>query len=172
MKRSWIVRKDEKAVSPVIATILMVAITVVLAAVLYVMVTGLIGGGSSNAPIIALTSAVQTATPGTYTMRPSGMSGGCTPTCPLASFKIQLFNTTTTQIAICNPPPVLSNSSNLCSGSGADRIKVGFTDANNNGKLETNDFFTISNVAMGKTYRLSLVWAATGNEIVSGTIAG
>src|SRR5207245_10208655 len=39
-----IIRKDEAAVSPVIATILMVAITVVLAAVLYVMVCGLITG--------------------------------------------------------------------------------------------------------------------------------
>src|SRR2546425_13103957 len=37
-----IIRKDEAAVSPVIATILMVAITVVLAAVLYVMVYGLL----------------------------------------------------------------------------------------------------------------------------------
>src|SRR3989449_7094404 len=43
-----IIRKDEAAVSPVIATILMVAITVVLAAVLYGMVSGLLvgpGGG-------------------------------------------------------------------------------------------------------------------------------
>src|SRR2546426_5142436 len=39
-----IIHKDEQAVSPVIATILMVAITVVLAAVLYVMVSGLISG--------------------------------------------------------------------------------------------------------------------------------
>ena len=39
-----VIRKDEAAVSPVIATILMVAITVVLAAVLYVMVSGLISG--------------------------------------------------------------------------------------------------------------------------------
>ncbi len=37
-----VIRKDEAAVSPVIATILMVAITVVLAAVLYVMVSGLL----------------------------------------------------------------------------------------------------------------------------------
>jgi flagellin-like protein len=43
-----IIRKDEKAVSPVIATILMVAITVVLAAVLYVMVSGLISGPGST----------------------------------------------------------------------------------------------------------------------------
>ena len=41
MKRIW---KKDDAVSPVIATILMVAITVVLAAVLYVMVSGLLGG--------------------------------------------------------------------------------------------------------------------------------
>ncbi len=44
MKCVRLVRKDENAVSPVIATILMVAITVVLAAVLYVMVSGLLTG--------------------------------------------------------------------------------------------------------------------------------
>jgi len=44
MKNVRLVREDESAVSPVIATILMVAITVVLAAVLYVMVSGLISG--------------------------------------------------------------------------------------------------------------------------------
>src|SRR2546427_7506319 len=88
MKRSWIVRKDEKAVSPVIATILMVAITVVLAAVLYVMVTGLIGGGSGGNPTIAFGSATETQTPGTFTLSPSGISGGCTPHCVLSSFKV------------------------------------------------------------------------------------
>ena len=41
MKKIWTMRKNDSAVSPVIATILMVAITVVLAAVLYVMVLGL-----------------------------------------------------------------------------------------------------------------------------------
>ncbi len=38
MKRLWKIKKDSEAVSPVIATILMVAITVVLAAVLLVLV--------------------------------------------------------------------------------------------------------------------------------------
>lgn len=41
MKKIWNVRKEKEGVSPVIATILMVAITVVLAAVLYVMVMGI-----------------------------------------------------------------------------------------------------------------------------------
>ena len=49
MKKIWTVRKDTEAVSPVIATILMVAITVVLAAVLYVMVLGF-GTDTSSTP--------------------------------------------------------------------------------------------------------------------------
>jgi flagellin-like protein len=40
-------RKNGRGVSPIIATILLVAITVVLAAVLYILVTGLIGGSHS-----------------------------------------------------------------------------------------------------------------------------
>lgn len=47
--KNYLLRKKKDAVSPVIATILMVAITVVLAAVLYVMVMGF-GGGSNNTP--------------------------------------------------------------------------------------------------------------------------
>lgn len=55
MKKIWKIRKDTKAVSPVIATILMVAITVVLAAVLYVMVMGF-GGGETQTPTGSFTS--------------------------------------------------------------------------------------------------------------------
>lgn len=54
MKKTWTVRKDSDAVSPVIATILMVAITVVLAAVLYVMVLGF-GTNTSQTPSTTLT---------------------------------------------------------------------------------------------------------------------
>jgi len=53
MKKMW--KLNNKAVSPVIATILMVAITVVLAAVLYVMVMGFGGGGSDETPSGSLT---------------------------------------------------------------------------------------------------------------------
>ena len=48
MKKMWKMRKDKSAVSPVIATILMVAITVVLAAVLYVMVMGFGSNGGAT----------------------------------------------------------------------------------------------------------------------------
>jgi archaeal type IV pilus assembly protein PilA len=54
MKKMWKIRKDKSAVSPVIATILMVAITVVLAAVLYVMVMGFGGSNTTSAPTATL----------------------------------------------------------------------------------------------------------------------
>src|SRR5512136_1038914 len=66
MKKIWTSRKNEEAVSPVIATILMVAITVVLAAVLYVMVLG-IGGGSTDTTIVTMTK-TSTATNYIYTV--------------------------------------------------------------------------------------------------------
>jgi len=53
MKKMW--KLNNKAVSPVIATILMVAITVVLAAVLYVMVMGFGGGGADETPSGSIT---------------------------------------------------------------------------------------------------------------------
>jgi flagellin-like protein len=49
-------RKNKSAVSPVIGTILMVAITVVLAAVLYVMVAGLGPGSTPNNPTMIMQS--------------------------------------------------------------------------------------------------------------------
>jgi flagellin-like protein len=55
MKKIWKIRKNSEAVSPVIATILMVAITVVLAAVLYVMVMGFSGPGTQT-PTAAVTA--------------------------------------------------------------------------------------------------------------------
>lgn len=54
MKKSWRKRKEE-AVSPAIATILMVAITVVLAALLYIMIAGFSGGLNGYAPSISMT---------------------------------------------------------------------------------------------------------------------
>jgi archaeal type IV pilus assembly protein PilA len=54
MKKMWKMKKSKEAVSPVIATILMVAITVVLAAVLYVMVMGFGSNPDSN-PTMSMT---------------------------------------------------------------------------------------------------------------------
>ena len=72
MKKTWI-RKDNKGVSPVIATILMVAITVVLAAVLYLMVSNFTDtGGSGGEPTITFGAVEQTA--GNATIEIAGAS--------------------------------------------------------------------------------------------------
>lgn len=76
MRKCLLVRKDERGVSPVIATILMVAITVVLAAVLYVMVTGLLAGPGATKPNITfggkepITSGFQFQVAGASLVRP------------------------------------------------------------------------------------------------------
>lgn len=54
MRTTRAIRRDQEAVSPVIATILMVAITVVLAAVLYVMVSGLVTGPGATPQAIGI----------------------------------------------------------------------------------------------------------------------
>ena len=63
MKKIWKMRRDSEAVSPVIATILMVAITVVLAAVLYVMVMGF-GGPAAQTPTGSFVGTPQNQTSG------------------------------------------------------------------------------------------------------------
>lgn len=70
-----IVRKNDEAVSPVIATILMVAITVVLAAVLYVMVSGLISTPQTSQQIGAAVTSSGDGTNWiiTFTSVPSGL---------------------------------------------------------------------------------------------------
>ena len=87
MKKIWAIRKDSEAVSPVIATILMVAITVVLAAVLYVMVLGF--GGTSS-------------TPGINVLRKSSIASG---------FKIE-FTAPTSEVAWTDVTIQLSDGTN------------------------------------------------------------
>jgi len=72
MKKLWKMRKNREAVSPVIATILMVAITVVLAAVLYVMVMGFGGGQGGQTPAITMTYLKTSA--GNYTFTVAGVN--------------------------------------------------------------------------------------------------
>lgn len=149
MKKSWIIRKDEKAVSPVIATILMVAITVVLAAVLYVMVTGLLTGGTAR-PTVSMTAE----TPGStfYTVDVADSQ----PTETLASFKAALFvnNTEVDRIS-----PLANDNTGI----------LRFSDRDGGGRLTGGDRFTIYQVTGGNTvYELVLFWK-DGSRVVAKT---
>jgi flagellin-like protein len=129
-ERSW--RKARKrGVSPIIATILLVAITVVLAAVLYVLISGLTGGGVGSKPIgSAFSAGAPTlsfcASGSAQTVPPvAATKGGCSPTAPdyiytltvessTISFGSALFEVKTSSGAIYTP----------AAGSGTDSFAV------------------------------------------------
>src|SRR5213079_2161742 len=92
-----LIRKDETAVSPVIATILMVAITVVLAAVLYVMVSGLITPVGGNKPLVTFSAVTQSS--GNATIAVAGASQSVSP----SNYKVNLQVGSNTGSAVAMP---------------------------------------------------------------------
>lgn len=147
MKKAWIIRRNEEAVSPVIATILMVAITVVLAAVLYVMVSGLIGGTTTAEPNVQFQAADNTAN-NTWTVTVAGVSEAL----ELGKFKAVLLKDAVQDGAAMDP---------LADGSTVGNIH--FNDLDGGGKLSVGDYFTIT-TETGKDYKLSVIWKESGNE--------
>jgi len=139
MKKIWRIRKDSEAVSPVIATILMVAITVVLAAVLYVMVLGF-GGTSAQTP--AATYQKNTITNGQKITIVSITKTDV----PWDDVTIQVSDGTT--ILAWTPTKAAQSSTNavplgakvLSTGL---TVSVNLTDVSGNGFVSGTDYFTI-----------------------------
>ncbi|MBI5001613.1 MAG: type IV pilin N-terminal domain-containing protein [Euryarchaeota archaeon] len=142
MKRIW---KKNDGVSPVIATILMVAITVVLAAVLYVMVSGYMSGGGGGEPYVTFTAATSVnATTWSVESAPSRAEA-------LSSYKLILLANTTTQSTM-NP---------IADGTSGS---LKFVDVDTGGKLTTGDKVYITCVP-GTTYELNIYWVASGAKV-------
>jgi len=72
MRAPSIIRKDSRGVSPVIATILLVAITVVLAAILYALTSGLVG----NTEMTPMIGATQTLSDQNHIWTVDAITGG------------------------------------------------------------------------------------------------
>ena len=85
-----IINKEDKAVSPIIATILLIAITVVLAATLYTVLGGFTKGLSSGNPTASI-SFVESS-PDNYSLSVNSVSGNVS----LSSVVLQVFNGTAT----------------------------------------------------------------------------
>ncbi len=146
-----IVRTDEQAVSPVIATILMVAITVVLAAVLYVMVSGLIGTGTNAPNSIGI---LRSSSGGNWILTVSGTTGTMTASQVFMTIaKSDGTSTNTTNVALT----VLSFTNN-----GAK-----YQPAGNSGNVAAADTILLSQTAWpaANGYRVTLTY---GSSIVYG----
>ncbi len=157
-----IIRKDESAVSPVIATILMVAITVVLAAVLYVMVSGLIGGTTTTAkPTVSLT----------YSRIPQGVDvlvGGISPPAATSNFKVNVENvgTTTFGTAVLMPTTTGGNIT-VSLGAGNTAFYVVWQNPGGSGQVSQGDHFVLhwtgaGSYTTGTTFSFLLIWASDG----------
>ncbi len=139
MKKMW--KKNNKAVSPVIATILMVAITVVLAAVLYVMVMGFGGDGGGQAPTASLTQ-----------------SGN-----RLVISISDSYNITDTTASIWF---TVDGTKVLFSAFG--NANITFVDAGGDGKVSESDYFEKTTAGADDTYEIQIVWSSGGtNKVIA-----
>ncbi len=149
-----IIRKDDQAVSPVIATILMVAITVVLAAVLYVMVSGLIGGQNpTSKPVITLQ--LNTKSTGSADILVTGAQPASLPT----NFKVNLEIGTTFGTSAA----LTTSGANTTVSVGGNTYHVMWQNPGGSGNVVGGDHFTIwypsaTVPASGTTVTLLLIW--------------
>jgi flagellin-like protein len=170
MNKNWAIRKDAEAVSPVIATILMVAITVVLAAVLYVMVLGF-GTGGSGTPSIQITTRTAISSPDGYKFALTA------PTTEVAWTDLTIVlqtgaysatwdnatqaGLTTTGVATQNVGPRTMNSV---------AYTAIVTDMGGNGFINLGDYFTITGAFAGSTsYTVTLMYEPVDGQMVSQT---
>ena len=176
MKKIWAVRKDAEAVSPVIATILMVAITVVLAAVLYVMVLGF-GGTSTQAPTTSLAKKV----PGpSYGVRYEFVA--ISKTTSWDDISIQLSDGTY-NIAWHPVKTDLSSALGTITKAYASQtfgtltVWGNLTDLTGNGNVNGGDYFTFTTgsaatFGTSTTYTINIIYDPTSEKIFDTTFTG
>ena len=168
MKKTWLIRKDSEAVSPVIATILMVAITVVLAAVLYVMVLGF-GGTSTTTPAATYSKATIT-----YGQKITIVSLTKTDV-PWDDVKIQLSDgTTIAQWSPAKANQLTSTAYNYSTNTlGTITVACMLTDVSGNGYVSGTDYFTLKYQGANPflsttTYTAVLLYKVTGERCGQG----
>ena len=160
-KRKW----KEEAVSPVIATIMMVAITVVLAAVLYLLVSGLIGGGTAKEPNISLGQGDPTQVTAQYKIGVDSVSSAESK----ASFKVSVLANSSTVAAFTAIGVDTLSGGAPSTGAYGGTLDLRYTDATGDGKLNNGDWFTLTNVTASTQYQIVLYWKASGNKVSGDT---
>ena len=154
MKKIW---RNEEGVSPVIAVILMVAITVVLAAVLYVMVSGMLGT-TGTTPTVSMNWNENPEIPGLYTGNVVSISG-------VSSINTDDVTVTVTHTGTSGSKDLDTfGAGNLTVGT----LQMSFQDQAPLGKLGAEDIFSISGGTGGDTIRL--VYQPTSGQMVSSTL--
>lgn len=151
-----ILRPDAEGVSPVVAEILLVAIAVVLAAVLYIMASGILNTGSSIPPVVAF-SAVQPFSGSGYNATFSVAGASRTITIPNYRFVLEVGNTLGNRTDFA-----ASGTAALATVSGT-MYRVTWADLDGGGALTQGDLITVSGdgVSLPHTtfFDFSLLWS-------------
>ncbi|MCJ7489058.1 MAG: type IV pilin N-terminal domain-containing protein [Thermoplasmata archaeon] len=172
MKKTWAIRKDAEGVSPVIATILMVAITVVLAAVLYVMVLGF-GGDTTTTPTSSLTKS--TVTSGVkLTFAPVSVDTQWDDVTILLSDGTDTVQWTP---ATANLDSAITTKEPLGTGTlGSLTVYCNVTDLAGNGYVNQGDYFTLvtsgTSFSTATTYTCTILYAPSAGEMCHATFQG
>jgi flagellin-like protein len=174
MKKSWTFRADSRGVSPVIATILLVGITVVLAATLYIMAFGFGTGTSDTPPVANVTkSTVENGLKFTFTpfSRETGWSD--------VSFVLTAEETSVEYSNLTTEDLMADTATTKCLGYrelGGIDVYMNVTDLAGNGYVNQGDSFTLT-VGGGVfsssiTYEMYLMYDPLGAVIASMTFQG
>src|SRR5436309_7177380 len=154
-----IIRKDKEAVSPVIATILMVAITVVLAAVLYVMVSGLLVAPAATSHTLSLRAALPFFSPGNATFAIAGVTQAVGP----SNYKVNLQRGTSAGTAIAMATTSGGYASVTISGT---VYRIYWTDIGGGNTINEGDQFRVTGNGVALTtassYVFYLLWSDGG----------
>lgn len=170
MKKVWAFRKDAEAVSPVIATILMVAITVVLAAVLYVMVLGF-GSGGTSTPTVQITSKTSISSPDGYKWQLTAPTSEVTWTdftviLQTGANSVTWSTATQTDLTGTGVETQALGVKDL----GGTNFYMNVTDLGGNGVMNNGDYFTITGTfASATSYTVTLMHEPTDGQMVAQT---
>ena len=137
-----IIKKEDKAVSPIIATILLIAITVVLAATLYTVLGGFTKGLSSGNPTASI-SFVETSTDN-YSISVNSISGNVS----MSSVVLQVFNGSYTgSINLGNSPASGFITGLGLNGKGLNAKEIGYSISGNLKYLSPTTSISLTNNA-------------------------
>jgi flagellin-like protein len=164
MKKIWKIRKNSEAVSPVIATILMVAITVVLAAVLYVMVMGFTPGGGST-PQGAFTTVTKNSA-----LVYKAQFGAVSPDTKFQDVKVRIDPSTTAIAGGVLVTTITVTSGSFSQAATATAPGIAITDLGADGKISVGDYVTITCSNPGISgdngdWTITLIYTSTGGSI-------
>lgn len=174
MKKSWAIRKDAEGVSPVIGTILMVSITIVLVAVLFVTVVGL-GGNNFTPSVLVLDK--QTVANGYRVILTDATAeikwGDVLIQLSEGADTVSWGNLTTENLVSPSSPATwrFGQSTTL----GVLQVFLNVTDLSANGKINQGDYITFTTptaptFSTSLTYVLTLVYEPNGGSVMSSGI--